>query len=86
MNISSKSIFPGSGSPVSMAKIVLSSIHLTAQILFGILVIGILCVMIMEGKIESNAGLPIVSGVVGYLLGKSFKDVYESAPKNKNQK
>jgi uncharacterized membrane protein YeaQ/YmgE (transglycosylase-associated protein family) len=86
MGLSAKSIFSGSGKPVSMAKIVLSSIHITAQILFGVLVIGIICVMIMEDKIKSEAGLPIISGIVGYLLGKSFKDVYEGAPKNnKNQ-
>jgi hypothetical protein len=77
---SNDSIFKGSGKPVSMAKIVLSSIHITAQIFFGILVIGILSVMIFEDKITSDAGLPVVSGIVGYLLGKSFKDVYEGAP------
>jgi len=84
MSISSKKIFLGSGKPISMAKMVLSSIQITSQILFGILIIGILSVMLIEGKITSDAGLPVISGIVGYLLGKSFKDVYE-APNGSNR-
>lgn len=83
MKLSAKHIFEGSGKPISMAKIVLSSIQMTAQILFGILVIGIICIMILDGKITSDAGLPIVSGIVGYLLGKSFKDVYEGTSRSR---
>lgn len=82
MRLSARNIFQGSGKPISMAKIVLSSIHITAQILFGILVIGIISIMIVENKVESQAGLPIISGIIGYLLGKSFKDVYDSGSNN----
>ena len=81
MGLTAKNIFAGSGKPISMAKVVLGSTQMTAQILFGILVIGIVCVMLIENKIKSDAGLPIVSGIVGYLLGKSFKDVYEGPSK-----
>jgi hypothetical protein len=80
MWLSATNIFRGSGKPISMAKVVLSSVHITAQILFGVLVIGIVSVMMLEGKITPDAGLPVISGIVGYLLGKSFKDVYENSP------
>ena len=86
MKLTGDKIFTGSGAPISMAKMVLSSIQITSQILFGILAISILCVMILEDKIKSEAGLPVISGIVGYLLGKSFKDAYDSSPKNKNSK
>lgn len=82
MKLTGEKIFTGSGAPISMAKMVLSSIQITSQILFGILAIGILCVMILEDKIRSDAGLPVISAIIGYLLGKSFKDAYDNTQKN----
>jgi uncharacterized membrane protein YeaQ/YmgE (transglycosylase-associated protein family) len=82
LGISATSIFTGSGKPIFMAKIVLSHTYIIIQIIFGILIAGIICIMIMEDKIKSEAGLPIVSGIVGYLLGKSFKTKFKNAPKD----
>lgn len=70
-----KSIFPGSGSPISMAQTLLSSIHVTIQHLLGALIIILICLLMIEDIITSEAGLPLLSAVSGYLLAKSFKDV-----------
>ncbi|MFI5159098.1 MAG: hypothetical protein ACHQF4_09550 [Sphingobacteriales bacterium] len=82
MRLTAEKVFTGSGAPISMAKMVLSSIQITSQILFGVLAIVVITILIIEDKIRSDAGLPVISGIVGYILGKSFKDVYDSSPKN----
>lgn len=73
--VGNKSIFPGSGSPISMAQTLLSSIHVTIQHLLGALIIILICLLMVEDIITSEAGLPLLSAVSGYLLAKSFKDV-----------
>ena len=71
----SKTIFPGSGSPISMSQALLSSLHVTGQLLFGIVASIVIALLIIEKIIESEAGLPILSALVAYLLGKSYKDI-----------
>lgn len=75
IHIASKSIFPGSGAPISMSQVLLSSIHVTSQILFGLLAIIIISILLFEKIISSDAGLPIMSAIVAYLLGKGAKDI-----------
>ncbi len=70
-----ESIFHGSGAPISMSKMLLSSVHITSQHLLGILIIVILSLLIANQILETNAGLPVLSAIAGYLLGKTFKDV-----------
>ncbi|OGV67903.1 MAG: hypothetical protein A2498_10860 [Lentisphaerae bacterium RIFOXYC12_FULL_60_16] len=73
--IAKKSIFPGSGSPISMAQTLLSSIHVASQHLLGVLVITLICVLMLQKVVTAEAGLPLLSAVAGYLLAKTFKDV-----------
>ena len=85
--VAMKSIFPGSGVPIPMAHVLLSSMYLMAQQFVAIFLIITIEVLICSGKIESQAGLPIISAVVGYTLGKSFKDVAITPPqKTKEEK
>lgn len=73
--IGEKSIFKGSGLPASMAQMLLSSVHITSQHLLGVLVIVILSLLMVHRVLNTEAGLPLLSAVIGYLLGKTFKDV-----------
>jgi hypothetical protein len=75
LHIGRSSIFPGSGQPAGMAQTLLSSLHITSQILLGVLSIALLCVLMANTILSTEAGLPLVSAVIGYLLGKSFKDI-----------
>lgn len=70
-----KSIFSGSGSPISMAQMLLSSLQTSGQMLFGLLAVVILALLILNKIISSDAGLPMFSAVVAYLLGKTYKDI-----------
>jgi len=73
--VAGQSIFPGSGSPISMAQTLLSSIHVTAQHLLGVLIIILICILMVSKIVTSEAGLPLLSAVAGYLLAKTFKDI-----------
>lgn len=79
--IAMKSIFHGSGSPISMAQTLLSSIHVTTQHLLGVLIIILICILMVKNIVTSEAGLPLLSAVAGYLLAKTFKDVNISPTK-----
>lgn len=73
--VAMKSIFTGSGSPISMAQTLLSAIHVASQHLVGVLVIALICILMLQNVVTSEAGLPLLSAVAGYLLAKTFKDV-----------
>ena len=81
LHIGGEKIFIGSGSPISMAQMLLSSIHITSQILLGVLIITTISLLIANQIISEEAGLPVLSVISGYLLGKNFKDVSFSASK-----
>lgn len=84
--VGKKSIFGGSGRPVSMAQTLLSSIQVIQQNLFGILALIILSLLIINEIITSDAGLPIISGIIGYLLGKTYKDISFQVEERKAEK
>lgn len=67
-----KTIFPGSGKPEKMASMVLQSIYLMAKNLVGIFIITTILILMSEKLILIDQGLPVVTLVVGYLLGKEF--------------
>ena len=70
--VSKKSIFSGSGQPEKMASMVLQSIYLMAKNLVGVFIITVILILMSEKLILNDQGLPIVTLVVGYLLGKEF--------------
>lgn len=83
--VAMKSIFQNSGSPISMAQTLLSSIHVTSQHLLGVLIIMLICILMLNKTVTSDAGLPLLSAVAGYLLAKTFRDV-NIAPTKKSNK
>ena len=70
--VSKENIFTGSGKPEKMASMVLESIYLMAKNLVGIFIISAILILMSEKLISNDQGLPIVTLVVGYLLGKEF--------------
>lgn len=72
LRVSKKTIFSGSGKPEKMASIVLDSIYLMAKNLVGVFIITAVLILISENLINNEQGLPVITLVVGYLLGKEF--------------
>lgn len=84
LRIGSNEVFRGSGSPIAMAQMLLSSIHVTSQILLGVLIVTIISLLVSNKIISSESGLPVLSVISGYLLGKNFKDIsFNTSSKNK---
>ena len=81
--VCSKCIFPGSGNPPKMAQMVLSSVHITSQVLFSIFIIVILILLMIKEIVTTDAGLPLLSAVTGYILAKNIRDV---APREDSKK
>jgi len=84
LNVGSKNIFAGSGAPISMAQMLLSSIHVTSQILLGVLIVTIISLLISTKIVSAESGLPVLSVISGYLLGKNFKDISFNPTKRTN--
>lgn len=82
--IAMNSIYRGSGTPISMAQTLLSSIQVTSQHLLGILIIILICILMIKNIVTSEAGLPLLSAVAGYLLAKTFKDI-DISPRKKSK-
>lgn len=70
--IAAKNVFKGSGAPISMAQAVINSIQSTSQFLFGVFIVTILFVLITEKTITSEVGIPVVTSVIGFLLGRTI--------------
>jgi len=66
-------IFPSSGKPEAMAKSLVGMMVSSSQFLVGIFVIAVIALLIIGKSIEANAGVPIISAVVGYLLGRTYE-------------
>jgi hypothetical protein len=76
--VSKKDIFHGSGKPEKMASMVLESIYLMAKNIVGIFIVTTIMISMSEKLLSIEQGLPIVSLVVGYLLGKEFNQHKDS--------
>ncbi len=75
LRVGERSVFHGSGVPAKMAQMILSSVHITSQVLFSVFLIDMLILLMIQKVITTDAGLPLLSAVTGYILGKNFKDV-----------
>lgn len=74
ITLSSKNIFPGSGKPVSMIQSILSAIQANSQYLFGFFIVSMFLVLVVENILDKEIAIPIITAVVGYLLGKTGKN------------
>lgn len=84
LKISNQSIFVGSGKPDKMATMVLESIYIMAKNLVGVFIITTILILISEKILGTDQGLPVVSLVIGYLLGKDFVTTKNATVTNKN--
>lgn len=67
-----KLIFPGSGTPEAMSKVLFISIYTLLQFIIGLGVIAIISILFVSDAIDANVGVPVVAAIIGYLLGKGF--------------
>lgn len=69
-----KEIFPNSGMPDIMGKILLASGYTFFQFMTGLLIIGIVVILIYKQILKTDVGIPIITTIAGYLLGRVFTD------------
>ena len=65
-------IFPFSGNSVEMARTMYRSLFLQGQVLLAVLTVGVVAVLLATKIITPSEGLPIITGAVGFALGKEF--------------
>lgn len=70
--ISKNKVFPGSEKPEKMASMILESIYLMAKSLIGVFIVTAILLLMSEKIISNEQGLPIVTLIVGYIVGKEF--------------
>lgn len=68
--IANDNIFPYSGMPVQMLNKLYEALALSSQAIIALIFVTVIGVLIAEGKVESQAGLPILSAVIGYTVAK----------------
>lgn len=69
--VGKEKIFGGSGVPGLMAKAINNLSLLNSQFLFGSLIASLILIGITEKVIESNVGIPIITSIIGFLIGKN---------------
>jgi len=62
------------GDPASVSKAFSEVINTQAQLIVGVLIVLVITLLMIEKNITAEAGLPIISLVGGYLLGKGIND------------
>lgn len=70
--IANDNIFPYSGMPVQMLNKLYEALLLNSQTMLALAFVTIIAVLITEKKIESQAGLPIISIIIGYTVAKDL--------------
>ncbi len=58
------------GDPANVSKAFADIIRTQAQLVIGLFIVLVITLLLISGNITSDAGLPIISLVGGYLLGK----------------
>lgn len=72
--LASRNIFSGSGSPVDMANVLLQSIMAAGQIIVGLAILAIITVLMVAKEISAEVGLPIITAITAYLVGRNFNN------------
>lgn len=70
-----KNLFPGSGSrdPASVSQSFSEMMRTYGQVAIGLFVILSLVALMIESKVNSEAAMPVISLVAGYILGSSIE-------------
>ena len=77
-------IWSGSGDPLSMSQMLLASLHSIGQIFFGIFFLSIIFLLIKSNLLSTDSGLPVMSALVAYILGKGFRETTFFLKQKKN--
>ena len=81
--LTAKYVWKDGDVPLSKTKLLLTYLQSIAQILFGFFVVFVISLLISNKAINSEAGLPVMSAFVAYVLGKGLKDVSTEPDKKK---
>ncbi|KKU03225.1 MAG: hypothetical protein UX99_C0003G0064 [Candidatus Amesbacteria bacterium GW2011_GWB1_47_26] len=68
-----KNLFPGSGDPASVSQSFSEMMRTYGQVAIGLFVILSLVALMIESKVSSEAAMPVISLVAGYILGSSIE-------------
>ena len=72
--IANDNIFPYSGMPVQMLNKLYEALLLSSQAILAVIFVTIIAVLIAERIVESQAGLPIISAIIGYTVAKDVSN------------
>lgn len=64
-----KNLFPGSGDPANIARSFSDIAKTYSQLIVGLFVVLVITALLLEKIITPESGLPIISLIVGYILG-----------------
>jgi len=68
-----KNLFSGSGDPASVSQSFSEMMRTYGQVAIGLFVILSLVALMIESKVSSEAAMPVISLVAGYILGSSIE-------------
>src|SRR3989344_6033764 len=68
-----KNLFPGSGDPANVSQSFSEMMRTYGQVAIGLFVILSLVALMIESKVSSEAAMPVISLVAGYILGSSIE-------------
>ena len=71
--IANDNIFCSSGIPQIMAQSLYESFFLQSQFLLALVVSAIVVVLLINGTLKPSEGLPVLTGAVGFALGRQFR-------------
>ena len=56
-----------------MAQSLYESFFLQSQFLLALVVTGLIVILLLSGTLKPSEGLPVLTGAVGFALGREFK-------------
>lgn len=70
--LANESIFPGSGQPIPMLNKLYESLALNSQTNLALFTVALISILMVEKVVSSEAGMPIISAVIGYTVAKNI--------------
>ena len=64
-----KNLFPGSGDPANVSRSFSEITKNYSQLILGLFVVLVITALLLEKIVSPESGLPIISLIVGYILG-----------------
>jgi hypothetical protein len=85
LELANENIFKGSVDPKSMAYYLYQSFFLQSKTFITVLIITIISILLVIEVLKPSEGLPVITGAVGFLLGKEFTATNKGIEKKNKQ-